>query len=692
MKQKILGGINLLYVPISLLFIDIVFRIGMNMKFDFLPMHLLFNISISFLFAFICNAFTKKVSSILTGISVFFIGLVYYVEVLCKTSTACYYQLFSSFNMLSENRIFQDYFPVVLKSLLHTIPMLILIFVPFIVFIVLCKKDKFYPLKRKFFNVAFLLIAILAHCFAMMSMDLYKEEALPPAELYGMDIEIEEQIREFGLLTMLRLDVQHCLFGTNNNHDINHDDLENIKDLTSSESTESASSESSTESSDVPSEENTEVVEPWRGQYNELDIVFEESNNDSVNWLNTYFSSLKPTNKNKYTGMFKDYNVIFITAEGFSGYMIDKELTPTLYKLTHEGFVFNNFYTPLHYTSTTGGECQNLLGLYPKNGEPKVLSYTGDNKLSMPFTLANKLNEQGYTSIGYHFNVDMYNRQKSHPVLGYDWRDDDYLDLELNQYGNNVWPQSDLYMFIETIDEYIDMQPFNIYYMTISGHMPYSTMGNTMTYVNWEMVENLDYSEEAKSYIAANLELEKGLTYLIDTLEEKGILDNTLIVMAPDHVPYFDIKTLEELAGKTFGDEGKLEYLDESDLDFDVYKNSLIMWSSSMEEPVIVDKVCDQVDILPTVLNLMGVDYDSRLLGGEDILSDSEGLVIFNSRCWISDSGFYNKYTKEFIPNKKVSDKYVDTMNTLVSYKLKSTILIMETDYYSSLNIKESSS
>ena len=162
--------------------------------------------------------------------------------------------------------------------------------------------------------------------------------------------------------------------------------------------------------------------------------------------------------------------------------------------------------------------------------------------------------------------------------------------------------------------------------------------------------------------------------------------------MAPDHVPYFDIKTLEELAGKTFGDEGKLEYLDESDLDFDVYKNSLIIWSSSMEEPVIVDKVCDQVDILPTVLNLMGLDYDSRLLAGEDIFSDAEGLVIFNSRCWISDSGFYNKYTKEFESKKQVSDKYVDTMNTLVSYKLKSTILIMETDYYSSLNIKESSS
>ena len=156
MRQKILGAINIFYVPISLLFIDVVFRIGMNLKFDFLPLHLFFNISISFLFAFICNAFDKKVSRILTGITVFIISLLYYIEVLCKTSTACYYQLFSSFTMISENRIFQDYFSVVLKSLLYSIPMLILLFIPFIVFIILCKKDKLKPLKTKFYNVAFL--------------------------------------------------------------------------------------------------------------------------------------------------------------------------------------------------------------------------------------------------------------------------------------------------------------------------------------------------------------------------------------------------------------------------------------------------------------------------------------------------------------------------------------------------------
>ena len=75
--------------------------------------------------------------------------------------------------------------------------------------------------------------------------------------------------------------------------------------------------------------------------------------------------------------MFEGYNVIELVLEGFSGYAIDKELTPTLYKLTHEGFVFNNYYTALHYTSTSNGECQTLLGLYPKNGNPITMKDTG---------------------------------------------------------------------------------------------------------------------------------------------------------------------------------------------------------------------------------------------------------------------------------------------------------------------------
>ena len=89
-----------------------------------------------------------------------------------------------------------------------------------------------------------------------------------------------------------------------------------------------------------------------------------------------------------------------------------------------------------------------------------------------------------------------------------------------------------------------------------------------------------------------------------------------------------------------------------------------------MEKPIQVDKPCCQVDILPTLSNLLGLEYDSRMLSGSDILSDSEGLVVFTSRCWKSDRGFYNRYTGEFTPADGVTmtaeeqESYVSAMKS----------------------------
>ena len=104
---------------------------------------------------------------------------------------------------------------------------------------------------------------------------------------------------------------------------------------------------------------------------------------------------------------------------------------------------------------------------------------------------------------------------------------------------------------------------------------------------------------------------------------------------------------------------------------------------------MVVDKPCCQVDILPTVSNLLGLEYDSRMLDGADILSDSEGLVVFSSRCWRSDRGFYNRFTGDFTPAPGVTmtqeeqDSYVSAMKKLVGYKLDSTAMIVENDFYS---------
>ena len=241
-----------------------------------------------------------------------------------------------------------------------------------------------------------------------------------------------------------------------------------------------------------------------------------------------------------------------------------------------------------------------------------------------------------------------------------------------------------------SVDDYINgTQPFHVYYLTISGHMPYSN--NRVVRPYEETVRALPYSETTQNYVATAMEVDRALELLLQKLEAAGKLDKTLIVATGDHIPYFNVDTLEELTGKKFGSSKDLEYLHEDSLNFDVYRNSLILWSASMEETVVVDKTCCQVDILPTLSNLLGLEYDSRMLAGSDILSDSEGLVVFTSRCWMTDRGFYNRFTGEFVPAEGVTmtaeeqDSYVAAMKKLVGYKLDSTPLIVENNFYNAV-------
>ena len=234
--------------------------------------------------------------------------------------------------------------------------------------------------------------------------------------------------------------------------------------------------------------------------------------------------------------------------------------------------------------------------------------------------------------------------------------------------------------------------PFNVYYMTISGHVPGATyVWNHANAEYKDLLSQTSYSEGTQAYLGTCMEVDKAVEHLIDSLREAGTLDKTIIVACPDHIPYGCVDALEELAGKEFGTSEALSAINEAQIDFDVYKSSLIMWNSKMaaeEEPVIIDKPCCQVDILPTLSNLLGLEYDSRMLSGSDVLSDSEGLVVFSSRSWLSDKGFYNRFTQTFTPADGVNmsdaemDSYVETMKAIVSNKLNATNRIVESNFY----------
>lgn len=157
------------------------------------------------------------------------------------------------------------------------------------------------------------------------------------------------------------------------------------------------------------------------------------------------------------------------------------------------------------------------------------------------------MKDLGYVTKAYHNHTfDYYNRDLSHPNIGYDYKG----------VGNGLsitrqWPSSDLEMMVATIDEYIDKEPFHAYYMTVSGHLEYNFIGNHMAMKNKNHVEHRDLSEQAKAYLAVHILLDRALEELINRLEDADVLDNTLIVMTGDHYPYgLDYETIEGLTGE----------------------------------------------------------------------------------------------------------------------------------------------
>lgn len=457
------------------------------------------------------------------------------------------------------------------------------------------------------------------------------------------------------------------------------DDTESIEASAGLGKNENASSEGTSENTEEsgdngePGEE--EPTYPANVLNIDLEALAQKEDDKTIQSLHKYINSVKPTSQNKYTGMFEGYNLIFITAEGFSKWCIDEERTPMLYRLTHEGFVFDNFYSPLWYGSTLGGEYANLTGLMPKNGSYLSMERVGEEKLNMMFTMGLQLAKSDYKVTAYHNNSKTYyGRNKSRPVLGYEWiANGNGLAEEYYDTGKAMWPQSDQFMIDQTFDDFAGDQPFYTYYLTVSGHVVYAYESNAMSRKHWDLVKDLDYSDTTKAYLACQYELELALEELVAKLEEAGIADRTVIALAADHVPYNDKDVEDELAGRELGDT------------FEWYENAFILWSAGMEETVEVEKVCSSLDILPTLLNLFGCEYDSRMMVGQDILSDAEGIVYFNDRSFITDVCSYNAKTKEIISfsGEPVSDEYLEKKKKQVKNKFKMADNICETDYYS---------
>ena len=415
--------------------------------------------------------------------------------------------------------------------------------------------------------------------------------------------------------------------------------------------------------------------EPAEVRYNVMDIDFDALNamteDKKLLAINDYCSKVTGTNQNKYTGMLKDYNLIVMCAESFSPAAIDKDLTPNLYKLTQQGILFNNYYNTFPNT-TTDGEYALMQGLYPDAGRSKAVSSLYASRSSyLPFTLGNVFQSQrGVESFGYHnYRGSYYGRSESHPNMGYTMKfAGDGMTFTTN------WPASDLEMMEQSVDDYIGKEPFHAYYMTFSGHYKYDIGTNEMAKRNWDQVKDLPYSSNAiKAYLSCNIEFDKAIGYLMERLEQAGVADRTAIVIAGDHFPY-GLKDSEyaELIGH--------------DIDgFSKFKSALIFWVGGLEKNIVVDEYCCNVDVLPTILNLWGFEYDSRLLAGTDVFSDGTHAAVLVDKSFLTEKVWFNASTGEIryqVPESEIPEGYLENMNQLIATRFSISADILNTAYY----------
>lgn len=638
----------------------------------------------------------KRAARIAGGVALGLGTVLFCVERGCRATFNLYYGIGFIGGMAGD--VAGDFGSTVVEVVLAMIPFILLSFAPLAAFLFL--RRSVVPDEGSETPLRIVLAAALVAC----QLTAYLLSVLGPAKsYYTYDFTVNAAVPHFGLLTAARLEVEYTVAGVPAPPLGEFlDDPVNTPAIAPSESAQ-PSQEPDPESSKRPIPTGPNVLDI------DFEALAEAETNETLKNMHEYFGSRTPTEKNEYTGMFEDKNLILLTAEGFSPYAIDKELTPTLYKLTHEGFVFNNFYQPDWTLSTTGGEFAVTTGLIPNwyNGGSLGAPLLSASR-SMPLTLAKLFAAQGYVVPAFHDHTyTYYHRDEYLGNFGYDYKGIGN-GLEMTEsVTKKYWPESDLEMMEETVDGYIDDyvqngQRFHAYYMTVSGHGYYSWGGNDMSQKHREAVEAKypDLSETSQAYLACNIELDLALEHLVDRLEAAGIADDTLIVMAADHYPYMMIAK----DGTDYYNE--LRGFEDTESDTSRYRNTLLMWSGAIEEPIEVDTPCSTIDIVPTICNLFGLDYDSRLYSGRDIFaanykadqySNSMPLVVFANKgkgnAWITAAGTYECSTKTFTPSEGVEledqEDYVKRVHRLVAAKVNYSKLILQEDYYAHIPLPE---
>ncbi|HIT33366.1 MAG TPA: LTA synthase family protein [Candidatus Faecousia intestinigallinarum] len=388
--------------------------------------------------------------------------------------------------------------------------------------------------------------------------------------------------------------------------------------------------------------------------------------------IDDYFAQRQPSGDNAMTGKLAGKNVVLVLMESMDDWMIG-EHTPTLKRLMAEGINFTSFYTPgFSSTRTFNTEFCINTGSFLSSQGGYAFDYVNNN---FQQSLASQLTALGYSAKEFHYNSPaFYSRGVFAPALGYEEyvSYEDYVteETEKNLYDDQfVFDNEDL-----SADFFRNGRKLN-FLVTRSAHLSY-VYNEVLSY--WGLQKYPEYrgmtgnEEEDCAYLKARL-VDDLFARLLEELEAHGELENTVIVAVTDHYTYGvqDQDLVLERSGVT--DSLLLE------------KTPCFIWSADME-PLEVDKILNTTDLLPTLLNLLGVDSAYNYLGHDAFDPEYEGCAIFSNGSWIAQGVAYNANTKQtffLTEGAELTAELQEEMGEAVNDFIRVNNLILQSDYYS---------
>lgn len=404
-----------------------------------------------------------------------------------------------------------------------------------------------------------------------------------------------------------------------------------------------------------------------------LDFIKVEENAD-FKTLNNYFINREITPKNEYTGKFEGKNLIMIMMESIGLAVFDeqyKDYFPTLYKLYKEGMTSTNNYSPRNNCATGDSEMTSQISLYATPTSCTVNTYKNNEYKE---ALLYKMRNSGYYTSAYHDYTDQYYYRST-----YEYKFGAYRYYGVSDLGMTYNPAykewtSDLTFMKQAMPKFIDQKRFASYMITVSAHTPYiysSEMGNK----HMSLFKDTSFTTPVKRYLSKVKELDLALETLLEELESRGILDDTVIVLFGDHYPYgLSDKEYQSLATYSIKDNQEID------------RTPFIIYNSETPSENI-SKFMTPMDYAPTLLNLFGIDYDPRVYLGHDVWSDYTDYAVFPDNSWQGSLGFYDASKGEFFPREgsTYKDEDIITINNEIADMRSMSTLAMKKDYFNHL-------